>query len=178
MRQFVKSLFIVIILFSPLLTGATTKKEFIVKHKTSGSKMSKKVLILTNTDKKVLEKEAIFHKIKNSYSFIITRDASGNLLEAFCFINVMHIKFPEYHNVGVLIKTNGIIKAVELIGPHGTYGSMLQTKSFQEQFSQNSSKKMIFGKDINGVTGATESAEVVVEVVNIVRSLFLNKISK
>lgn len=170
--------FIICIIFVISSATGSTKKEFILQYKSVGTKMSKSIVTLSEEDKNVLKKEATYHTLANSYPFIITRNPSGKLIEVFCFVNVMHKKFSEYHNIGIALRADESIKAVELIGPHGKYGTMLQTKSFQGQFTNKAGNKLLFGKDINGVTGATESAEVVVEAVNIVKAIFREKISK
>lgn len=173
----VKIIIISLLLFVSSVLGIT-KKEFIIKYKSSDTKMSKSVITLTQEDKKIFSKDASYHTLANNYPFILTRNSNGKLIDAFCFVNVMHKKFSEYHNLGVALNGDGSIKAVELIGVHGKYGAMLQTKSFQSQFSNKKVGKLHFGKDINGVTGATESAEVVVEAVNVIAAIFLEKILK
>ncbi len=155
-----------------------TKKAFIKRNLPTGSKMKKVSLALTEKQQKELKKSYNLPKVDEKITFITANSAEGKVVGSYAFIFRLLKQYNEPHTVGIALNADGSLKEVALVGTHSEYGTRINKKSFLGQFAKKSSSELSIGDDINAVSGATMSCQVVVDVVNMASAAYKEFLKK
>lgn len=139
---------------------------------TSGSKLTKKTITLSENEKKEINTFLKISDTPNNLTFINIKSNNGDLQRSITFIQRILPEYNQDHMIGIVINHDGTVHDASLINAFEEYPLMLAIKSFTGQFKGKSIKNTLFQKDINGVTGATESAKVFNDAVRIALKVF------
>lgn len=155
-----------------------SKKEFVKAHVPSGSKMKMRTVKLAEKDRKAIKTAYEVAEVDTSVSFVLGRGTDGAITVAIAFVDRVLKQYNEWHSVAIALTPAGQVKEVAMLSVTGEYARMVDSKAFLGQFPRKKPAKggYTVGDEINDVTGATMSAEVVADVVNMVMGVYVEHV--
>lgn len=150
-----------------------TRKQFVEEHIPDGSTLKlRTVVVFADVKERITEMYGV-ESVDDSIGYVLGRADDGRITGACVFVERALEPHEEPHHVAVAMTPAGAVAAVALIGAHGEYARTLQTPRFLSQFARaNPPKGYRLGRDIDAVSGATMSCDLVVDVVNMVVGVF------
>lgn len=148
------------------------KKKFVSDNLPKTAVYKMRTIVLGEDRKKELTAESGIQEIPDTLVFIIGRDKNNALTGAVCICIRILERYNEYHQVGIALLPDGKVKRIALIGVHGEYPSLLATRAFYSRFAGRKPDRLVWGRDIDAVSGATMSARLVAETVIVAATVF------
>jgi hypothetical protein len=155
-----------------------SKKKFVSNNIPKGSKLSKLKVNLKEEHKKILAEKWSLKKPVEDLLLIIGRDDSAKVTGIVCITTVYATEHNCVHHLAIALKPDGSVKEVVITETFCEYAMKCASQSFLGQFRKKSMKKLILNKDINAVTGVTESSQRIVDAVNTTMAYFLEYVKK
>jgi len=149
-----------------------TREHFVRRNILDGSVLVERKVVLTAEEKQRIKRRWLLAWLPDSMDFIVGQDKDGNITGTVSFAVVYGEIHREYHHVGVGIAPSGKITEVAVMEAKSERPGRLATKVFLEQFKGKGSGRLSLARDIDAVTGATESSKTVVDAVNAIVAVY------
>jgi hypothetical protein len=155
-----------------------SKDAFVRRNIPTGSTIIKRTVELGFEDKKRIKRKWLLSWLPDSLDFLVGRCEDGRMSGVVSFAVVYGEIHREYHHVGVGIAPSGTIAEVAVMDAKSERPGRLATKGFLEQFKGKGRGRLSLAKDIDAVSGATESSNTVVDAVNAVMAIYSEFVTK
>ncbi|MBD3241227.1 MAG: FMN-binding protein [Chitinivibrionales bacterium] len=154
-------------------TAFATRKAFVDAHMPAGASLKLRTVAPSAEVKRRITEHYAVDSVDDSIGYVLGRTEDDKIAGVCVFVERDLAPYAEPHHVAVALTPSGTVETVALIGPHGEFVATLQTPVFLTQFARKQpADGYRLGRDIDAVTGATMSSELVVDVVNMVMGVY------
>jgi hypothetical protein len=144
-----------------------SKKKFIKVNNPEAQKFTKKTFSLSKEQISFLKTKCGIKEVSPKHSFILGKTAEGEITGAVYLITIYATEHNCVHHMGIALDPEGKVKAVSILEAFCEYVLRCASQSFLGQFPNKSkTENLKFNEDINGITGATLTCQVITDVVN------------
>jgi hypothetical protein len=167
------------LLLNPFCISAATgvspyesNEAFVKRNIPEDVALCSETIVVDAKDKERISRAWLLPRLPDSMDFVVGRDEDGHIVGAASFVVVYGEVHREYHHVGVALAPSGLIKEVAVMDVRSDRPGLVANRTFLDQFVGKGNSRLSLARDLDAITGATESSAAIVEAVNTVIALY------